>query len=58
MPQRGAEPFLHSGAAVRNCALGTYVEVGEGMQLLESVNAMKPPGPCHAAVTFRWLVVT
>jgi phosphonate metabolism protein (transferase hexapeptide repeat family) len=37
MPQLGSEPFLHPCAVVRNCALGSYVEVGEGTLLLESV---------------------
>lgn len=37
MPRLGTEPFLHPGADVRNCVLGSYVEVGEGTQLLDSV---------------------
>lgn len=37
MPRLGTEPFLHTGAVVRNCRLGAFVEIGEGSQLLDSV---------------------
>lgn len=37
MPQLGPEPFIHPGAVVRNSALGSFVEVGEGAHLLEAV---------------------
>jgi phosphonate metabolism protein (transferase hexapeptide repeat family) len=37
MPQLGPQPFLHSGANVRNSQLGHFVEIGEGTNVLESV---------------------
>lgn len=37
MPNLGTEPFLHPRAAVRESKLGTYVEIGEGAHILETV---------------------
>lgn len=37
MPQLGPDPYLHPGAVVRNSRLGSFVEIGEGTHILESV---------------------
>jgi phosphonate metabolism protein (transferase hexapeptide repeat family) len=37
MPHLGPDPYLHPGAVVRNSRLGSFVEIGEGTHILESV---------------------
>ena len=37
MPYLGREPYFHPNVSVRNCRFGSFVEIGEGSNVLDSV---------------------